>query len=236
MNKQFSAMAGIALILLGVSAMVFNLAMPLLGLNVWRLIIWRFWPLTVIGLGLAFVLAPLLATGRRGLGALFIPGMPVLTTGGILLFTSVFHVWSAWEWLWPLEVSSIAWGFLFAAAWMRSIWLLIPAIIIGANGVVFQFCALTGLWSAWAVLWTIEPLAVGLALLSVGAVKRLGGLFLAGTILCGLAGIGLVGMTMVGPGWWLIRLAGPVVLIGAGFLLFVWGIASRRLSPISTAK
>ena len=231
MNKQFSAMVGIALILLGASALVFNLAMSMLGPNVWQLLIWRFWPLTVVGLGLALMLLPLLATGRRGLGALFIPGMPVLTTGGILLFTSVFHVWGAWEWLWPLEVLSLALGFLFAAIWMRSIWLLIPAIIVGANGVVFQFCTLTGLWGAWAVLWTIEPLAVGLAFLLIGAAKRLGGLFLAGTILCGLAGIGLVGMTLVGPSWWLIRLAGPVVLICVGFLLFVWGIASRRLSP-----
>ena len=236
MNKQFSAMVGVVLILLGASVLVFNLAMPVLGLNVWRSLIWRFWPLTVVGLGLLFVLLPLLATGRRGLGALFIPGMPVLTTGGILLFTSVFHVWGAWEWLWPLEVSSVALGFLFAAIWMRSIWLLIPAFIVGANGMAFQFCTLTGLWRAWSVLWTIEPLAIGLAFLLVGAAKRLGGLFLAGTILCGLAGMGLVGMTIAGPGWWLIRLAGPIVLIGVGFLLLIWGITSRRLSPASAAK
>jgi len=236
MSKQFSAMVGIVLILLGASALVLNLAMPILGLAVWRSVIWRFWPLIVVGLGLLFVLLPLLATGRRGMGALFIPGMPVLTTGGILLFTSVFPVWGAWEWLWPLEVSSVALGFLFAAIWMRSIWLLIPAIIVGANGMVFQFCTLTGLWRAWSVLWTIEPLAVGLALLLVGAAKRLGGLFLAGALLCGLAGMGLVSMTIVGPGWWLIRLAGPVVLICVGFLLLVWGMASRRLSSASAAE
>ena len=236
MNKQFSAMVGIVLILLGASALVFNLAMPVLGLNVWRSLIWRFWPLIVVGLGLVFMLLPLLATGRRGMGALFIPGMPILTTGGILLFTSVFPVWGAWEWLWPLEVLGVALGFLFAAIWMRLIWLLIPAIILGANGVVFQFCTLTGLWGAWAVLWTIEPLAVGLAFLLVGAAKRLAGLFLAGTILCGVAGVGLVGMTLAGPGWWLIRLAGPVILIGVGFLLFIWGMASRRLTPTPAAE
>jgi len=236
MNKQFSAMVGIVLILLGTSALMLNLAMPVLGLAMWRSLIWRFWPLAVVGLGLLFVLLPLLATGRRGMGALFIPGMPVLTTGGILLFTSVFHVWGAWEWLWPLEVLGVALGFVFAAIWMRSIWLLIPAIIVGANGIAFQFCALTGLWGAWAVLWTIEPLATGLAFLLIGAAKRLAGLFLAGTILCGLAGMGLVGMAFVTPGWWLMRLAGPVVLICVGFLLFIWGIASRRLSPAPAAE
>jgi len=236
MNKQFSAMVGIVLILLGASALVLNLAMPVLGLNMWRLVIWRFWPLAVVGLGLFFVALPLLAHGRRGMGALFIPGMSILTTGAILLFTSVFHVWGAWEWMWPLEVLGVALGFLFAAIWMRSVWLLIPAIVVGANGMLFQFCALTGLWGAWAVLWTVEPLAVGVAFLLIGAAKRLAGLFLAGVILCGLAGIGLVGMTIVVPGWWLIRLVGPVVLISVGFLLFVWGIASRRLSPAPAAE
>ncbi len=236
MNKQFSAAAGIVLILLGVSAIILNLAMSFLGLNMWQFLIWRFWPLIVVGLGLALALAPLLASGRRGLGALFIPAMPILTTGSILLFTSVSHVWGTWEWLWPLEVLGVALGFLFAAIWMRLIWLLIPAIIIGANGVVFQFCTLTGLWGTWAVLWTIEPLAVGLAFLLIGAAKRLGGLFFAGIILCGLGGMGLIGMTLVGPSWWMIRLAGPVVLIGVGFLLLVWGIASRRLSPLFTTK
>ncbi len=234
MNKQCTPVIGIALILLGAVVLAANLAVPILGPTLCRLLIARFGPPLVAGLGLALMLIPLLARSRRGLGAIFIPGMPILSTGAILLFTNTFRVWGAWEWLWPLEVSSLAWGFLFAAAWMRSVWLLIPAIIIGAKGVVFQFCALTGLWGAWSVLWTIEPLAIGLTFLLIGAAKRLGGLFLAGIILCGLGGMGLVGMTMVGPSWWLIRLAGPVVLIGVGFLLFVWGIASRRLSPAST--
>ena len=236
MNKQFSATVGIVLILLGASVLVFNLVMPVLGLNMWRLAIWRFWPLIVVGLGLLFVLPPLLAPGRRGLGALFIPGMPVLATGAILLFTSVFHVWSAWRWLWPLEVLAVGSGLLLAAIWMRTIWLLIPAIVVGANGMVFQFCALTGWWEAWSVLWTVEPLAAGLAFLLIGAVKRLSGLFLAGVILCGLGGLGLVGMTIALPGWWLIKLAGPVILVGVGFLLLVWGVSPRRLSPAPAAE
>jgi hypothetical protein len=236
MNKQCTPLVGIALILLGALALAVNLAMPILGPEVCRYLAVRFGPPVVFGLGLALMLLPLLARGRRGLGALFIPGMPVLTTGVILLFTSTFHVWGAWEWLWPLEVSSLAWGFLFAAVWMRSIWLLIPAIIIGANGIVLQACALTGLWGAWAVLWTVEPLAIGLALLAVGAAKRLGGLVLAGTIHCGLAGVGLVVMSLVGLGGWLSNLAGLVILIGVGGLLVVRGVVSREVSPLSAAK
>ncbi len=236
MNKQCWPIVGIVLILLGVMALAANLAVPILGPAMCRLLMARFGPPIVTGLGMALMLIPLLARSRRGLGALFIPGMPILTTGVILLFTNTFRVWGAWEWLWPLEVSSLAWGFLFAAAWMRSIWLLIPAIIIGANGVVLHFCALTGWWEAWAVLWTVEPLALGLSFLLIGAARRLGGLLLAGTILCGLAGIGLVIMSLVGCGGWLSNLAGLLVLIGVGGVLVVRGAASGKASSLSAAE
>ncbi|NIV37763.1 MAG: hypothetical protein GWN58_52620, partial [Anaerolineae bacterium] len=65
------------------------------------------------------------------------------------LLASVFNVWSVWAWLWPMELISLAMGFLFAAIYMRLIWLIIPATIIGLNGMVFQFCAITGLWHWW---------------------------------------------------------------------------------------
>ena len=42
------------------------------------------WPVLVVGLGLLFVAPPLLTRGKRGLGALFIPGFPILATGAIL--------------------------------------------------------------------------------------------------------------------------------------------------------
>ncbi len=235
MNKQCTPFIGIALILLGTLALAANLAVPILGREMCRYLAMRFGPPVVVGLGLALMGFPLLARGR-GWGALFIAGMPVLTTGGILVFTNTFRLWGAWEWLWPLEVSSLALGFLFAAAWMRSIWLVIPAIIVGANAAVLQFCALTGLWGAWAVLWTVEPLAVGLALLVVGAARRVGGLVLAGTIHCGLAGAGLVLMSMVGCGGWFTNLAGLVILIGVGGLLVARGAASRPLPPVSAAE
>jgi hypothetical protein len=60
---------------------------------------------------------------------------------------------------------------------------------------LLQFCALTGMWEVWAVLWTVEPLAVGLALLAVGGKTRSNRLLVAGLVVCGLAGLALVGMT-----------------------------------------
>ena len=197
---------------------------------------WRLWPLLVVAGGLLFVVSPLLARGRRGLGGLFIPGVPILTTGGILLYASVLDTWQAWEWLWPLEILAIAMGFLLAAIYMRSIWLLFPAIIVGANGALLQFCALTGLWESWAVLWPVEPLAVGLAFLIVNLRRRSKGLFIAGMIMCVIAAMGLIGMTAVFPRWVLINALGPAVLLLVGLLMLVNNLVRRPAAPEPVAE
>ena len=229
MNKRVSTLVGIFLILLGGMALLFNIALPMLGIR-WHWGIWRLWPMIVVGLGAFFMLIPFLWPHKRGLSAFFIPGAPVLATGGILLFTSVFNVWGAWEWLWPVEVWSVAVGFALAALFMRNVWLMIPAIIIGANGLLMQFCALTGWWEVWAVLWTIEPLSVGVALLVAYARKRRSGLLVAGTILCAIAAFGLMGMLAVvaiRPGWWVLNMVGPVMLIGIGLVLLFSHVLHR---------
>ena len=88
----------------------------------------------------------------------------------------------------------------------------------------------TGLWSVWAVLWTIEPLSVGLSLLVISVVKRSGGLFVAGLILCGLAGIGVLGMLTILSEWRLLGLLGLAILILAGFLLLLSNVIRRSPS------
>jgi hypothetical protein len=210
------------------ASLMFTFVGGLFGFRVWQL-----WPLIVIAAGLAFVLSPLLVRGKRGLGGLFIPGMPILTNGAILLFASVTGWWRVWEWLWPLEVIGVALGFAFAAIKMRVVWLLIPTIIIGANGLLLQFCALTGWWAVWAVAWVIEPLSVGLALLAVNLKQHSPGLLIAGVTVCALAVIGaveslaIVAMATFLPVWWLWKFVGPVALILAGVGLLIWGIVRR---------
>ena len=232
MNKAFSILVGVLLILMGGAALMFTLGLPMLGWGDWGWNSWRLWPMVVVFAGLMFMLSPLLARGQRGLGGLFIPGMPILTTGAILMLASLTHYWRVWEWLWPLEVLSLAAGFFFAALYMRNIWLVIPAIIVGLNGLVLQFCAITGLWQAWAVLWTVEPLSVGLSLLVVSVGKRIPALFVAGVILCSLAGLGFVGMTaLTFSGRWMLSWIGPAILVLSGLALLVWGILPRSSAP-----
>jgi hypothetical protein len=237
MNKQFSILAGAGIILIGLMALGCNVVGALLGLSVWEWGPWRLWPLIVVCFGLLFIVPPALTRGLRALGLLFIPGAPILTTGAILLFASVFGVWNVWEWLWPLEVMALATGFLLAAIYMRTVWLVVPAIIIGANGLLLQFCATTDWWGVWEVLWTIEPLAIGVSLLVISGVRRSTGLFVAGLVVCGLAGLGLAGslflsvVSDVFPAWWVFRLMGPATLILIGSLVLVWGLFDR--SPTS---
>ena len=232
MNKRFPILAGAVLILVGMMALACS-AVPLLGMSAWRWGPWRLWPLLVVGAGLLFVVPPFLARGKRGLGGLFIPGVPVVVTGGILLFASVFNTWGAWEWLWPLEVLGVAGGFLLAAIYMRNLWLLIPVIIVGANGLLFQFCAITGWWGVWAVAWTIEPLSVGLALLAVNVKQHSAGLLTAGVAMCALAGVGFVGsliivvLSTIFSAGWLWGWMGPAMLIVAGALLLIMSLLHR---------
>jgi hypothetical protein len=241
MGRRLSLLVGLALLLVGALALASNALAYLLGPDLMSLP-WRIWPLLVVALGLLFVVAPFLAPGRRGLGGLFIPGVPILVTGGVLLFTSVFDAWGAWSWLWPLEVLGVALGFLFAAVYTRVLWLLIPAIIIAANGLLFQFCAITGWWGIWAVLWTIEPLSLGLALLVFGLIKRSMGLLVAAAGLLGLGGVALIGMTAlaslqaVWPGSWFVNLVGPFAIMAAGLLLLILSLLHRPASvtPVAT--
>jgi hypothetical protein len=112
---------------------------------------------------------------------------------------------------------------------MRAVWLLLPTIVIGANGLAFLFCALTDLWELWTALWAIEPLSLGLALLAINIKKRSAGLFIAGLVLCGVAAVGLMGMSALFPGWVLINLVGPAILILIGLLVIVWNVLRRPL-------
>ena len=235
MERRTLFVVGAVLVLLGVLSLVITGVLSLLGFDLGAFIL-RLWPSLVTSVGLCFVVPPLLVRGKRGLGALFIPGMPILTTGGILMLASVFNVWGVWAWLWPMELISLAMGFLFAAVYMRVIWLIIPATIIGLNGMVFQFCAITGLWHWWSVLWVIEPLSVGLALLLIGLRKDIKGLTTAGLILCGIAAFMFMFMLLVLGTWWPIGLMGPGLLILGGLAALGWGLLRPTLAPRSAME
>ena len=146
--KKISLLAGVSLIALGALTVLFNLALIPSPASLARWAPWRLWPVFVVGLGILILAIPLVKRKRRGLGILLIIGAPVLLTGAILLVTNTLGSPRAWRWLWPLEVMSFAAGLLLAAVRMRAPGLLVPGIVILANGAVCQFCAVTGWWRA----------------------------------------------------------------------------------------
>lgn len=219
-KRYLSFIAGLSLVALGGASLFGN---ALLGVDAWRL-----WPLTVILAGMAFTIPGFFALQHRGLGALLIPGLPVLSTGGILLAASLLGRWEIWALAWPLEIIALALGFALAAVLMRAGGLAIPAAILGANGLLLGYCTLTSRWGAWALLWPLEPLAIGLGLLVLAYAKRSPGAWLAGLVLTGIAGLGFFVTSFFSaiqdP---LLRWAIPASLVFCGVVL----IAAHWLQP-----
>jgi hypothetical protein len=235
MDKRTMVLLGSGLIGLGLLWLLLGLVAGVLGINLFGFAL-RFWPASISALGLAFVLPPFLVRGKKGLGGLFIPGMLLLVIGGLLLIASVLNAWGLWTWFWPMVLLGLASGFVAAGLYMDVNGLLIPATIVGLNGLVFQFCAVTGLWSWWSVLWTVEPLSVGLALLLFGARQGSRGTLRAGLILCSIAAGAFVLMMAILAGGWLFRLMAPGLLILAGVVTLGWAIARGFLPPRAAAE
>jgi hypothetical protein len=220
MQKKTSLLFGVTLILLGVLALAGNLFLRVVGNGF--VLGFRAWPIFVVAAGLLFCLPPFIFSKLRGLSGLFIPGLPILTTGVVLFIASISGNWHIWNYLWPLEVISVALGFILMSIFMRVPWLMIPASIIGLTGLVLQFCAATGLWSSWGVLWTVEPFAVGLPLLLIGMFKKIEGVKVAGIILCGIGGLAFAAMSsLLITSLWITRLIGPAIVLVLGVLLVI---------------
>jgi hypothetical protein len=234
MNKKASLLFGATLIVLGLLALAGNLLMRVSGAGL--LLGFRAWPIFVVAVGLLFCLPPFLFPSQHGLGGLFIPGIPVLMTGVILFLCSVSGQWGWWAFLWPLEVIAVALGFVLAAIFLRVVWLMVPASIVGLTGLVLQFCAVTGLWGSWAVLWTVVPFSVGLPLLLIGMFKKIEGVKLAGIILCGFAGLCFAAMSSIlVTSLWITRLVGPAIVLTLGILMVVSALFKPGAAAATTA-
>jgi len=226
MNKKTSLLFGVTLILLGVLALAGNLLLRAVGTGI--LLGFRAWPIFVVAVGLLFCLPPFIFSNSRGLSGLFIPGLPTLATGVILFIASITGNWHIWSYLWPLEVLGLAIGFIMMSIFLKIPWLMIPASIIGFTGLVLQFCALTGAWSSWAVLWTVVPFSVGLPLLLIGIFQKNDGVKLAGIVLCGFAGVAFAAMSsFLVTSSWFTRLIGPGIVLALGILLVFSAFGKR---------
>ncbi|HSB01852.1 MAG TPA: hypothetical protein VLE49_14470 [Anaerolineales bacterium] len=227
-EKLFNLIAGVTLLTIGVIALAGNVFLTTKA--------WRLWPVIIVLAGLGLTLPGCFA--HRGFGAFFIPGMPVLTTGAILLYASMTNHWEVWAVAWTLEILALALGFVLAAIFMRVPGLAIPAFIIGANGMLFAFCAVTGLWQSWAILWPIEFLAVGLGLLVLGIANQSAGVKTAASVLLTIAGGGffITAFLSVFNTNSIMKLAVPAMLLVTGGLLIATFFLHRSPEIPPTAE
>jgi hypothetical protein len=211
-ERLFNLIAGVTLLTVGVIALAGNVFLATKA--------WKIWPVIIVLAGIGLTIPGFLGISRRGFGSFFIPGIPILTTGGILLYASLTNHWNVWSVAWPLEILGLALGFALATIFMHVPALAIPAYIIGINGAMLAFCAVTGLWQSWAILWPIEFLAVGLGLLTLGLANHSAGVKTAASILFSIAGGGFFISTFVSTfNNTVLKFAVPVMLLVTGVLL-----------------
>jgi len=212
-ERLFNLIAGVTLLAIGVIALAGNVFLATKA--------WKIWPAVVILIGVGLTIPGFFGISRRGLGSFFIPGIPVIVTGAILLYASLTNHWDVWAVAWTLEILGLALGFALATIFMRVPALAIPAFIIGINGAMLAFCAATGLWQSWAILWPIEFLAVGLGLLALGLANHSTGVKTAASILFTIAGGGFFISAFVSTfnNNGILKFAVPVMLLVTGLLL-----------------
>jgi hypothetical protein len=229
-ERIFNLIAGVTLLTIGVIALAGNVFLATKA--------WKLWPIIIVLVGVGFTISGFLGISRRGFGSLFIPGIPVLTTGGILLFASLTNHWNVWAVAWTLEVLGLALGFALAAVFMRVPGLAIPAFIVGVNGVMLAFCAVTGLWQSWAILWPIEFLSVGLGLLTLGIANNSAGVKTAASVLFTIAGGGFFITTFISTFNTnaILKFAVPVMLLVTGVLLTTTFLLHRSSEPSTTEQ
>lgn len=213
MSRIPTFITGVSLVFGGGLLLAYNVVGSVFGLRLPQL-----WPLAVGAVGLMFILSPIVWFRQRGLGALYIPGMPIMAVAAVGMFSNFVSAGRAWGTFWPVIILGLALGFLLAALFMRVIWLLIPAFLIGFVGAALQFSTITGWWILWAGLWVVAPLGIGLAFILISVVRRSGGLFLAGLVISGSA-VGMAAfMIMVISHQWTIASA------LMGFILMAVGV------------
>jgi hypothetical protein len=147
--------AGSILIGLGVLALFLTMS----GIDLWT-VSWRWWPTVIIAFGALIALLPVFIR-KRWMGLLYIIAAPIVATGIMLLISMTSGQWFLWVRWWPIEVLSVALGFLLAAIYAREVWLTVPAILLGVNGGLFLFNMWYGQWTLWKVLWIVQPLSLG---------------------------------------------------------------------------
>lgn len=140
-----------------------------------------------------------------------------------------------WGNLWPLFIILAGLAFLLPLAiwWDRRAvlsGLSVPGILLLVNGLILLYQAVSGDWASWAYLWALEPVAVGLSLLTIYYLSDgPQALRWVAWALIGVGAVLLVLFSALFAGVW--RYLLPVILIVAGLFLLLRGRSDEKTAP-----
>ena len=108
-----------------------------------------------------------LPVAGRGLASAILYGIGCVALGNLLvvLVGLITRWWGVYVRGWPFELLLVGLALCLIMEATACVWLLIPIGIIVGNGLLFSFYAITGWWRLWAILWPLEPLLIGGAIL-----------------------------------------------------------------------
>jgi len=159
-NSRIGIVTGILLILLGAAFLV---------LEFFEIAFWSdWWPLAVIGVGLLFFIAMLVA-GKAG-GLLAIPGSINVTIGLILLFNKTFGFWETWAYAWTLIIFAAGVGISIFGRYTRQEKVSQSGGVVARVGLVLfvifaiffeLFIGISGLFVGKSILWPLLLILFG---------------------------------------------------------------------------
>jgi hypothetical protein len=110
MDKRGNVFVALVLIGFGILFLLINFFPGLKGYIIW--------PYIFFILAAGFFIPPLvIPSARKGLAALFIPGMILMMLGLIFTYNMFSHDWRSWGYMWLLIPSSVGMG-LASASWL----------------------------------------------------------------------------------------------------------------------
>jgi hypothetical protein len=159
-NSRTGIVTGILLILLGAA---------FLALQFFEIAFWSdWWPTAVIGVGLLFFIAMLVA-GKAG-GLLAIPGSIIVMVGLILLFHNMFGFWQTWAYAWTLIVFAAGIGISIFGRYTNQEKVTQSGGVVTRLGLVLfvifaiffeLFVGLSGLLDGSSILWPLLLILFG---------------------------------------------------------------------------
>jgi hypothetical protein len=163
-NSRSGIVTGILLIGLGVAF----LTMQFFEIRFWS----DWWPTAIIGVGLLFFIAMLIA--GKSAGALAIPGSVIVMVGLILLFHNTFGFWETWAYAWTLIIFAAGIGISIFGRYTDQdkirqsggVVARLGVVLFVIFGIFFElFIGLSGLFDGSSIMWPLLLILFGFYLL-----------------------------------------------------------------------